>query len=67
MLLQAREIMELQRKLARQADGSLFDLKHDTAADIATAVVANISDQKAKAIARAISERLKQKQQRSAG
>jgi hypothetical protein len=64
---QAREIAELQHKLAKREEGSLFDLKHDSADDIATAITGNITEHKAKAIAAAIAARLKQKQLRPAG
>jgi hypothetical protein len=46
---QAREIAELQHKLAKREEGSLFDLKHDSADDIATAIVGTLSAHKAKA------------------
>ena len=48
---QAREIAELQHKLAKREEGSLFDLKHDSADDIATAIVGNLSAHKAKTLA----------------
>ena len=34
-----REIARLKHELAKQADGSLFDLKHDSADDCAGAIV----------------------------
>jgi len=49
-----RELAETQAKLARALDGSLFDLKHDSADDIVKAVVANVTEHKAKAIATGI-------------
>ena len=45
---QAREIAELQHKLAKREEGSLYDLKHDSADDIATAIVGTLSAHKAK-------------------
>ena len=63
---QAREIAELQPKLAKHDDGSLFDLKHDKADDIATAIVGNLSAHKAKSLADGILARLK-KSQKPAG
>ena len=63
---QAREIAELQHKLAKQADGSLFDFKHHNADDIASAIVGNLSAHKAKNLADGILARLK-KSQRPAG
>ena len=67
MVEQAREIVELRAKLAKHEDGSLFDLKRDSADHIATAITGNITEHKAKAIAAAIAARLKQKQLRPAG
>ena len=63
---QAREIAELQHKLAKREEGSLFDLKHDSADDIATAIVGTLSAHKAKALADGILARLK-KSQKPAG
>jgi hypothetical protein len=42
-----REIARLKHELAKQADGSLFDLKHESAG----AVVGNLSAHKAKNLA----------------
>ena len=67
MVEQAREIVELRAKLAKHEDGSLFDLKRDSADHIATAITGNITEHKAKAIAAAIAARLEQKQLRPAG
>ena len=67
MVERAREIVELRAKLAKHEDGSLFDLKRDSADHIATAITGNITEHKAKAIAAAIAARLKQKQLRPAG
>jgi hypothetical protein len=62
------ENAELRAKLARKADdGSLFDLKHDSADDIVAAIVANVSPPKAAAIGKGLLEGLKRKQQRPAG
>ena len=63
---QAHQIAHLEEKLAaaEQRDGSLFDLKKDNAADIATIVVQTISSTKAKTIASKIIELLKQASKR---
>ena len=63
---QAREIVELKHKLAKHEEGSLFDLKHDSADDIASAIVGNLSAHKAKSLADGILARLK-KSQKPAG
>jgi hypothetical protein len=63
---QAREIAELQHKLAKREEGSLFDLKHDSADDIASTIVGNLSAHKAKSLADGILARLK-KSQKPAG
>jgi hypothetical protein len=63
---QAREITELQQKLAKHENGSLFDLKADRAEDIATTIVNSVSEHKAKAIASGIAARYKQ-QKKPAG
>ena len=63
---QAREIAELQHKLAKREEGSLYDLKHDSADDIATAIVGTLSAHKAKTLADGILARLK-KSQKPAG
>jgi len=63
---QAREIAELQHKLAKREEGSLFDLKHDSADDIASAIIGNLSAHKAKSLADGILARLK-KSQKPAG
>ena len=49
---QAREIVELQHKLAKREQGSLFDFKHDSADDIANAITDNLSAHKAKSLGR---------------
>ena len=56
-----RKIAQLEQQLAK-SDGSLFDLKHDTADDIAAAIVGNVGESKAKGIASQIAAKLKQKQ-----
>jgi hypothetical protein len=63
---QAREIAELQHKLAKREEGSLFDLKHDSADDIASTIVGYLSAHKAKSLADGILARLK-KSQKPAG
>lgn len=59
MVEQAREIVELKQKLAKHEQGSLFDLKHDSADDIASAITGNLSAHKAKSLADGILARLK--------
>jgi hypothetical protein len=66
MVEQAREIVELKQKLAKHEQGSLFDLKHDSADDIASAIIGNLSTHKAKSLADGILARLK-KSQKPAG
>lgn len=66
MVEQAREIVELKQKLAKHEQGSLFDLKHDSADDIASAITGNLSAHKAKSLADGILARLK-KSQKPAG
>ena len=61
-----REIARLKHELAKQADGSLFDLKHDSADDCAGAIVANLSTHKVMNPADGILARLK-KSQKPAG
>jgi hypothetical protein len=52
---QTRQIAHLEEQLAAaQHDGSLFDLRRDSAGDIADAIAANISEHKARAIAASI-------------
>jgi hypothetical protein len=53
-------------KLAKHEAGSLFDLRHDSADDIALAIVGNLSAHKAKTLADGILARLK-KSQKPAG
>src|SRR5262249_445475 len=61
------ELAQAHAKLARKEDGSLFDLQNDTAADIVTTMVANITTHKAEAIGKGLIECAKRKQQRPAG
>jgi hypothetical protein len=65
------KIAELKRDLAKAGkDGSLFDLKADKVEDIASAIVANIHEGKAAALAKAVTEAIRQrkrKQQQPAG
>ena len=61
-----REIGRLKSELTKQADGSLFDLKHDSADDIALAIVNDLSAHRAKTPADGILARLK-KSQKPAG
>jgi hypothetical protein len=61
------ELEEVKAQLARSEDGSLFDLRNDTAEAIATAVVANVNTHKAEAIAKSVVELVKRKNQRPAG
>jgi hypothetical protein len=56
-----REIAELQHKLTKATDGSLFDLKKDNADDIATVIVNSVGAHKAKAIASGIAAWFKPK------
>jgi hypothetical protein len=62
-----RELAQVRAELARKEDGSLFDLKHDTADDIATTMVANLTTYKVEAIVKGLIERTKRKAQRPAG
>jgi hypothetical protein len=63
----ARKIAHLEEQLAsaeqRQEDGSLFDLKNDSADNIAMAIVGNVGRDKAANIAKQIAEKLKRKRQ----
>jgi hypothetical protein len=64
-----REIAHLQDQLAASEarDGSLFDLKKDSAKDIADTIVSTISPNKAETIARAILKTIKAKSAAHAG
>jgi hypothetical protein len=57
----AKALEEIERFKKRQADGSLFDLRRDTAKDIVTAILGNISEHKAKEIATGILTTIKGK------
>jgi hypothetical protein len=58
---QTREIEHLREQLAaaEQRSGSLFDLKHDSANDIATVIVNTVSGRKAETVAREVLKQLK--------
>jgi hypothetical protein len=62
-----RKLAHVEEQLASAETGSLFDLKHDTAAAIGQVVVNTVSEHKAKAIMAAIKEGLATKRQRPAG
>jgi hypothetical protein len=62
-----QEKHQLEEKLKRKDDGSLFDLKHDSAEDIVEAMLANVSPPKAAAIGKGLLDGLKRKQQKPAG
>jgi hypothetical protein len=62
-----RALAEEQAKLAKHDGGSLFDLKNDSADDIVSAMLTNISTHKADAIAKGLADGVKRKRQRPAG
>ena len=62
-----REIAALKAKLAKAADGSLFDLKADPADAIARVIVETVSPNKAGEIERAISAASKRRKSKPAG
>jgi hypothetical protein len=62
-----QEKYQLEEKLKRRDDGSLFDLKRDNADDIVEAIAANVSTTKAETIAKGLLARVKRKQQVPAG
>jgi hypothetical protein len=62
-----RALAEEQAKLAKYDGGSLFDLKNDSADDIVSAMLTNISTHKADAIAKGLADGVKRKRQRPAG
>ena len=65
---QERRIAHLQEQLAAaEHDGSLFDIKHDSADDIVEAIGANVTPHKVEAIAKGLTELVKRKRQRPAG
>jgi len=61
------KIAHLEEKLAGAEQGSLFDLRRDSADNIATTIVANISEHKATAVAKGILAALKAAKQTPAG
>jgi hypothetical protein len=64
---QRHQIAHLEEQLAAAGNGSLFDLKHDTADDIGRVIADSVSETKARGIAKAITDKLRVKQQRPAG
>jgi hypothetical protein len=65
---QERRIAHLQEQLAAaEHDGSLFDLKHDSADDIVAVIGANVTPHKVEAIAKGLTKLVERKRQRPAG
>ena len=64
---QTHQIAHLEEQLAAAGNGSLLDLKHDTADDIGRVIADSVSETKARGIAKAITDKLLVKQQRPAG
>jgi hypothetical protein len=64
-----RQNLDLSEQLAaaQVRDGSLFDLKLDTADDIVKTIIANCSANKAETIGKGLLAGIKRKQQRAAG
>jgi hypothetical protein len=62
-----RELKEAREKLARKDDGSLFDLKNDSADAIIATTLAHVTTHKAEAIAKGLLEGIKKKRARPAG
>ena len=62
-----RDLAETRAKLARKDDGSLFDLKHDSAGNIVAAIIGNIGPDKAATIGKELIEGAKRKRARPAG
>ena len=62
-----RDLAETRAKLARKDDGSLFDLKHDSAGNIVAAIIGNIGPDKAATIGKGLIEGAKRKRARPAG
>jgi hypothetical protein len=62
-----QEKHHLQEQLRRKDDGSLFDLKHDSADDIVAAIVANVSSSKAERIGRGLLAQTKRQRQLPTG
>jgi hypothetical protein len=58
-----RRIAELEAKLARTEEGSLFDLRNDTADDIGRVVADSVTEHRAEEIAKAIRTHCKRKKQ----
>jgi hypothetical protein len=61
------DLAKANAKLAKRDDGSLFDLKNDSAEDIIAAVLANVSTYKADVIQKGLADGVKRKRQRPAG
>jgi len=61
-----RRIAELEAKLARMDDGSLFDLKHDKGDDIGRAIADNVTETKFETIVAAAKARYKAKRSKPA-
>ena len=59
---QTRHIAHLEEQLAAADVGSLFDLKKDNAEAIGQVIATNVSESKARNIAKAITEKLRAKQ-----
>ncbi len=55
------------KKLRERSDGSLFDLKRDSASDIGETIADNISESKFDAVTKAAKARYKAKAKRPAG
>ena len=66
-LAAAIEENERLKQQLKRSDGSLFDLKRDTAEDIVAAMLANVSPPKVAAIGKGLLDGLKRKQQKPAG
>jgi hypothetical protein len=65
---QTRQIAHLEEQLAAaEHDGSLFDLKNDSAGDIGEVIASSVSEHKARAIAKMIVEAVTTKNRKSAG
>jgi hypothetical protein len=64
---QARKIAELEQKLAKQAEGSLFDIKRDKVEDIIPVIGNTVSPHKVMALGQGLVAWAKRKQQKPAG
>jgi hypothetical protein len=62
-----QEKLALEEKLKRKDDGSLFDLRRDSAEDIVSVMLAHVSPPKVAAIGKGLLDGLKRKNQRPAG